>query len=325
MRVVYFGTSQFAVPALHKLLESRHEVVGVVTQPDRPHGRRNSESCSPVKRALLDIAPDLKLLQPEKARTKEFRLAITGLRPDVMVVAAFGQILSQRLLDVPKFGGINIHGSLLPRWRGAAPMQYSMIAGDKETGVTIMQMSAGLDSGDILLQEAIPLTADDNVDTVEARLSVVGADLLMTALERIEDGALRPVVQDETLVTYAPPLPPDFGFINWKKPASEISNLVQGVTPKPGAFALIGGKRIKIWRCQPDQNRGEGEPGTIVELRNSADLGILIQSGDCSRLLVKEVQPESKGRMRSIDYARGARLTAGSKFDINDRTDETGS
>jgi methionyl-tRNA formyltransferase len=325
MRVLFFGTSPFAVPTLLKILQSRHEVVGVVTQPDRPHGRRMSESFSPVKKAILDFDPEFKLLQPEKARTKEFRLAVRDLNPDVLVVAAFGQILSQRLLDVPKYGGINVHGSLLPRWRGAAPMQYSMIAGDTSTGVTIMEMSAGLDSGDVLLQKAILLKADDDIDSVEAKLSDIGADLLLETLERLEIGDIIGTPQDESLVTYAPALPPDFGFIDWNKSAEGISNLIRGVTPRPGAFAFVGGKRIKIWRSAVDQSTGDTVPGTIVELRKSGELGILVQSGDRSRLLVKEVQPESKARMQALDFARGARLVAGSKFDIYDRTARTGS
>ena len=325
MRVLFFGTSPFAVPTLNKLLASHHQVVGVVTQPDRPHGRRMSESFSPVKKAILEHDPSFLLLQPEKARTKEFRLAITELTPDVLVVAAFGQILSERLLNVPKFGGINVHGSLLPRWRGAAPMQYSMIAGDKETGVTIMQMAAGLDSGDILLQGAVPIVPDDDIDTIEEKLSVVGADLLLETLTLLEEGKAVAVPQDEALVTFAPPLPPDFGFIDWTKSASEIAHLVQGVTPRPGAFAFLDSKRLKLWRCSVDPLGGDGEPGTIVELRKSGDLGILVQSGVSSRLLIKEVQPESKARMRALDFARGARIAAGSKFDIHDRTARTDS
>jgi methionyl-tRNA formyltransferase len=323
MRILYFGTSPFAVPSLVKLLNSKHDVIGVVTQPDRPHGRRMSESFSPVKKAILEINPDLLLLQPEKARTKEFRLAVTDLAPDVLVVAAFGQILSQRLLDLPRFGGINVHGSLLPRWRGAAPMQYSMIAGDAETGVTIMQMAAGLDSGDILKQGAISLTDGDDIDSVEHRLSLLGADLLVDTLDDIEAGSIMAVPQDENLVTYAPPLLPDFGFVNWNLSAIEICNLVRGVTPRPGAFAFITGKRLKLWRCTPDPSIGEGEPGAIVELRKNGDLGILVQSGKSSRVLIKEVQPESKARMPALDFARGARLAAGSKFDTYDRTART--
>jgi methionyl-tRNA formyltransferase len=263
------------------------------------------------------------MLQPEKTRTREFREAVQAMSPDVLVVAAFGQILSKRLLDVPRYGGINIHGSLLPRWRGAAPMQYSLIYGDAQTGVTVMQMSAGLDSGDILLQGTIPLTIDDNIETVEAKLSDIGAELLMEALIGLERGILDPKPQDEGAVTLSPPLPPDYGFIDWTRPAGELSNLIRGVTPRPGAFAFIGGKRLKIWRAKSVEGTGAAEPGMVVGLTNTSDLGILVQSGHGSRLLIIEVQPESKGRMRALDYARGARLAVGSKFDINDRTART--
>jgi methionyl-tRNA formyltransferase len=320
MRVLFFGTSSFAVPTLQRLFDSSHEVIGVVTQPDRPHGRRMAESYSPVKKALLEIEPNLALLQPEKARTKEFRLQVQDLAPDVLVVAAFGQILSQRLLDLPPYGGLNVHGSLLPRWRGASPMQYSLISGDTETGVTIMQMSAGLDSGDILLQASIPLLLDDNIETVEGKLSILGADLLLETLERLDNGSAQPIPQDDSLVTLAPPLPADYGFINWGQHANEICNLVRGVTPRPGAFVFLAGRRIKIWRCKPVAGLGDEAPGTVLELRKSVDLGILVQSGDRSRLLLTEVQPESKGRMNALDFARGARLTVGSQFDINDQS-----
>ncbi len=319
MRILFFGTSPFAVPSLNVLLGSPHQIIGVVTQPDRPHGRGMSESYSPVKKAVLANAPAMLLLQPEKARTKEFRLAVSELAPDILVVAAFGQILSQRLLDLPRYGGINVHGSLLPRWRGAAPMQYSMIAGDAETGVTIMQMSAGLDSGDILLQGAIPLGPNDDIDSVEERLSSLGADLLLQTLEQIEDGTVTATPQDESLVTYSPALPADFGFIDWTRPATEINNLIRGVTPRPGAFAFISGKRLKIWRSSVDESTGDGEPGRVVEIRKIGELGILVQSGANTRLLLKEVQPESKGRMGALDFARGARFVVGSKFDSSVR------
>jgi methionyl-tRNA formyltransferase len=320
MRVLFFGTSPFAVPTFKLLLASRHDIIGVVTQPDRPHGRGMSHSFSAVKSALLELAPHLPLLQPEKARTKEFRLAVEALAPDVLVVAAFGQILSQRLLDVPPFGGINVHGSLLPRWRGAAPMQYSMIAGDEETGVTIIQMSAGLDSGDMLLQASIPLTITDDIDSVESKLSILGADLLVEVLESLEIGTVVRTPQDESLVTLAPPLPPNFGCIDWSRSAADICNLVRGVTPRPGAFAFLGGKRLKIWRCLPIDDVGDGLPGAVVDLRNKGDLGILVQSGNRTRLLLQEIQPESKGRMRALDFARGARLAIGSNFDSNDKS-----
>ena len=203
-------------------------------------------------------------------------------------------------------------------------MQYSMIAGDSETGVTIIQMTAGLDAGPMFLQASIPLTIDDDIESVEDKLSRLGAELLVNVLDNLEAGNARATPQDESLVTYAPPLSADFGFIDWRNSAEQISNVVRGVTPRPGAFAFLAGKRLKVWRCAPDDTPGDAEPGTVVELRKSGDLGILVQSGDCSRLLVKEVQPESKGRMGSLEFARGARLSVGSKFDINDRTTQPG-
>jgi methionyl-tRNA formyltransferase len=309
MRILFMGTSPFAVPALQALFDSReHTVIGAVTQPDRPQGRGGRLSTTPVKDAALKL--DLPVYQPEKVRAKDFVQIVRELNPDSIVVAAFGQLIPQRILDIPQFGCINIHGSLLPRWRGAAPMQYSLIAGDAETGVTTMMMDAGLDTGDILLQASLQLTDEDNLATVEEKLSQLGAPLLLQTLEALQRGDCPRKPQDETLVTQSPSLPPDIGRLEWAKSAQDLHNLVRGVTPKPGAFTHWQGKRLKIIRTQFDANNSSA-PGMI---QNVDTRGITVGTGK-GTLHLQEVQPESKGRMAADAWARGARLKAGDQFD----------
>jgi methionyl-tRNA formyltransferase len=280
-----------------------------VTQPDRPHGRGGKLATTPVKEAALQAG--LPLHQPEKVRAKEFVQTVRDLAPDVLVVAAFGQIIPQRMLDISRYGGINVHGSLLPRWRGAAPMQYALMAGDPETGVTTMQMDAGLDTGDILLQAALPLADDDTLGTLEPKLAEMGAGLLIETLERLERGDCPRIPQDESRVTYAPSLPPDAGAFDWTRPAQDLHNLVRGVTPRPGAFVLWHGKRVKVWRTQVAPGQAASAPGVVESL---AAPGITISTGD-GALLLREVQPEGKTRMAADAWARGARLMAGQVFD----------
>lgn len=305
MRLLFIGTSPFAVPSLTKLNEAPvHEVLAVVTQPDRPQGRGGKLSVSPVKAAALALG--LPLFQPEKVRAKEFVQIVRELAPEIIVVAAFGQIIPQRMLDIPPRGCINVHGSLLPRWRGAAPMQYALMAGDAETGVTTMMMDAGLDTGDILQQAALDLGEVEDLGELETRLAEVGADLLMQTLTAIEQGNCPRVPQDPARVTLAPSLPPETGAMDWSRPAEELHNLVRGVTPKPGAFTFVQGKRLKIWRTEVVEN-GHGAVGTI-EIIGGGGITVNTSRG---ALRLREVQPESKGRMAADAWARGARLVPG--------------
>ncbi|MGI4788755.1 MAG: methionyl-tRNA formyltransferase [Janthinobacterium lividum] len=309
MRLLFIGTSLFAVPGLKRLFESaEHEVLAVVTQPDRPQGRGGRLSVSPVKAAAA--AMDLPLFQPEKVRAKEFVQTVRDLAPEIIVVAAFGQIIPQRMLDIPPLGCINVHGSLLPRWRGAAPMQYSLMAGDHETGVTTMMMDAGLDTGDILQQASIDLETVDNLGDLEAKLAEIGADLLMQTLEAIRLGDCPRIPQDSSLVTLAPSLPPEIGALDWTWPALELHNLVRGVTPKPGAYTFFQGKRLKVWRTEVLELTAS-QPGTIENIDAS---GITISTSQ-GLLRLGEVQPESKSRMAADAWARGVRLVLGSKFE----------
>lgn len=310
MRILFLGTSPFALPTLRALNSApEHEVLGVVTQPDRPQGRGGKVAASPVKEAAQELG--LTLYQPEKVRAKEFVSLVREMAPEVLVVAAFGQIIPQRMLDIPPRGGLNVHGSLLPRWRGAAPMQYALMAGDPETGVTTMQMDAGLDTGDILLQASLPLADEDTLGALEPKLAGVGADLLMETLARLERGDCPRIKQNEAEVTLAPSLPPDIGAMDWTRPARALHNLVRGVTPRPGAFTFWQGKRLKVWRTALVPGTNPGLPGTIQSVDAQ---GIIVGTGEGALRLI-DVQPESKARMNAAAWARGARGATGGAFD----------
>jgi methionyl-tRNA formyltransferase len=308
MRLLFMGTASFAVPALQALLDApEHTVLAVVTQPDRPHGRGNKVLTSPVKD--LAVQAGLPIHQPEKVRRREFVDIVRALAPDALVVAAFGQIIPQKMLDIPKYSSINIHGSLLPRWRGAAPMQYCLMAGDAETGVTTMLMDAGLDTGAMLLQRSVPLVDEDNIATVEAKLAPLGAELLLETLTGLEQGTIAPIPQDPDQATHAPSLPPDIGAFDWTKSARTLHNLVRGLTPKPGAYTFWNGQRLKIWRTE----FADSAPAEAGEVHFVDKRGITVGTGDGLLRLV-EVQPESKGRMAADAWGRGARITPGQRF-----------
>lgn len=309
MRLLFMGTSPFAVPTLHRLIASpNYEVQGVVTQPDRPHGRGGKVTSSPVKEAAVQAG--LTLFQPENVRAKEFVQFVRDLAPEVIVVAAFGQIIPQRILDIPSLGCLNVHGSLLPRWRGAAPMQYALMAGDAATGVTTMMMDAGLDTGDILLKASVALDDIENLGALEPRLAEIGADLLLRTLEALVRGDCPRIPQDASEVTLAPSLPPEIGKIDWQRPAYELHNLVRGVTPKPGAYTFWRGNRLKVWRTEV-QDDSDTPPGTI---ENVGGQGITVSTSK-GALRLLEVQPEGKGRMAAAAWARGARLVPGWKLE----------
>ena len=318
MRLVFMGTSPFAVPSLQALHEApEHEILAVVTQPDRPSGRGGRVAASPVKDAATRLG--LPVLQPEKVRAREFVQSLRDLAPDVLVVAAFGQIIPQRLLDLPPYGGINVHGSLLPRWRGAAPMQYALMAGDAETGVTTMQMDAGLDTGDILRQASLPLTEDDNLGTLEARLSALSAPLLLETLSALAAGLCPRVPQDPARMTLSPSLSPDIGAFDWTRPARDLHNLTRGVTPRPGAYTLWQGKRLKVLKTGLSEDMA-GEPGVV---QNVGPGGITVTTGK-GALRLLDVQPESKGRMAADAWARGARVGPGQRFEARRLSGEPG-
>jgi len=269
-RVIFIGTPEFAVPSLEELIESdAHQVVGVVTQPDRQAGRGRRVVQSPIKQAAL--ARDLPLFQPQSLRTPEAMEQLAAWQPDVIVVAAFGQILRQKVLDLPPNGCLNIHASLLPRWRGAAPIAAAILAGDVATGVTIMRMDAGLDTGPILAQQEEEIQPDDTRAELEERLAKAGAKLLAEKLPAYLAGDLEPRPQPEEGVTYAKRLRKEDGLLDWSRPAAELDRRVRAFNPWPGAFTTLRGQRLKVLQTVPLLEwRGDAPPGTVIALADGA-------------------------------------------------------
>lgn len=300
MRIVFMGTPDFAVPALKALAASRHEVTLVVTQPDRQKGRGKAVLESDVKKCAESLG--IPVFQPAKVKTEDAVAVLREQHPDAIVVAAYGQILSQEILDLPKFGCINIHGSLLPRWRGAAPIQWSVIDGDERTGITIMQMDRGLDTGDILLQESVEIGKKETAEHLYERLAAMGGPLVLKALDAIEDGTITRTKQDDAKSCYAKMLTKRQGEISWTMPAVRIERLVRGLNSWPSAYTFYRGKMLKIWDADAEpQKEMEAAPGTILGTTKNA---IRVQTGD-GVLVLKEVQPEGKKRMAVKDFLLG--------------------
>lgn len=302
-RIIFMGTPDFAVPALDALHRSGHRVVHVVTQPDRPRGRGRKPTPPPVKAAALKMG--LPVVQPESTRAPEFLRAVRTLAPDLLVVVAFGQILKPALLEIPRMGAINIHASLLPRYRGPAPIQWAIINGESETGVTTMFMDAGMDTGDILLTRSDPISAEDTAGILHDRLSVVGAELLIETLSGFE--TIRPTPQEDAKSSYAPMLKKQDGHIQWDQSARAIDCRVRGVTPWPGAYTFLEGRRIKLFRTEPLDEPASAPPGTVVpgfpdELRVATGRGVLS---------LLELQGESGRRLPVADFLRGRALPPG--------------
>ncbi len=312
LRIVFFGTAEFAVPSLIALGKAGHEILAVVTQPDKPQGRGRQLVASPVKKAAE--AAGLPVLQPRRVRSESFVARMHELTPDVLAVAAFGQVIPQALLDLPPFGPINVHGSLLPRYRGAAPIQRAVMMGEKETGITTMWMDATLDTGDILLKESLAIEPTDTAGALIPRLAEIGARLLIETLDGLVSKTLPRMPQDNALATFAPAVLPEDGLIRWTESAAAIHNRVRGVSPKPGAFAIRKEKRVKIWTTEvlpsPDDN---AEPGTVIMI-SKKPAGVVVACGESDALLILELQPENGKRMSAADWARGIRLAPGDRF-----------
>lgn len=305
MRVVFMGTPDFSVPTLEKIIEAGHEVVGVVTQPDKAKGRGKNVSCPPVKEKAL--AHGLTVYQPKKARDPEFIAQMQELAPDVMVVVAFGQILPKDLLDLPKYGCVNVHASLLPKYRGAAPIQWAVIRGEAVSGVTTMQMDVGLDTGDMLLKVEVPLDAAETGGSLHDKLSTLGGDLLIETLKGLEAGSIQPEKQDDSQAgEYARMLDKALGKIDFSMEAEEIERLIRGLNPWPSAYTSYHGKTMKIWRAEVVEV-GEGSPGQIVSVDKK---GFTVMTGD-QGLHVLELQMEGKKRMDAGAFLRGCQMTAG--------------
>lgn len=303
LRIVFMGTPEFACPALQSLINRGENIVAVVTQPDRPKGRGQLMQPPPVKE--LAIRHGIPVMQPHKVRVHEAVEEIRGYAPDLIVVVAFGQILPKALLDIPKHGCINVHASLLPAYRGAAPLNWCIINGERETGVTTMMMDVGLDTGDMLLKKTIPIDPDENADSLHDRLSALGADALAETLDLLVAGGLTPEKQDDSLTCYAPMLKKELGCIHWNDPPLKIKNLVRGVTPWPGAYSYLDEKLLKIFRVRISD--GTGKPGTVLKADRE---GIEIACSGGS-LFIEELQLEGKKRLTAADFLAGCRLAPG--------------
>ena len=312
MRIVFFGTPDFAVLPLKKLLDSGHEVAAVITQPDRQSGRGRRVKPCPVKVEALNAG--LKIMQPLRARAPEFVDELKSLNPSIIIAVAYGQILPPDIIDMPEFGCVNIHASLLPKYRGAAPVNWAIINGEETTGITIMLMDEGMDTGPVLLQEEVKITPDDTAASLLERLSEIGADLLVPAIEGLEKGSIKPAAQSEG-ASYAPIMKKADGLINWSNPADELSYFIRGMNPWPGAYSFIEKERVKILKAMPDNSVegvvcNEKEGGVIVRADKG---GLLICTGRGS-LSILEIQPSGKPAMPVKAFLQGRKLKEGTRF-----------
>lgn len=305
MRVVFMGTPGFAVPSLKALVESGHDVAAVVTQPDRPKGRGKKEAPPPVKETAL--AFNIPVLQPLRVKDPGFIELLREIAPDVIVVVAFGRILPPDILHLPRYGCINVHASLLPKYRGSAPIHWAVINGEKETGITTMHMDEGMDTGDMILREAIPIREEDTVGAVHDRLAVLGARLLVETLELVGRGQA-PRIPQEGTPTYAPMLKAGDELIRWERPAREIYNQIRGMDPWPGARTYLSGKVLKIWRAAvPSEGGTAFEPGKVLSWGRD---GITVGTGN-GRLTITELQLQGAKRLSAADFLRGTPIPEG--------------
>ena len=314
MRVVFMGTPEFAVPTLQHLVHSECSVVGVVCQPDRPSGRGKKIQFGPVK--TFALAQNLPIVQPDKMKAPTFLETLQSWNPDVIVVAAFGRILPQGILDLPPKGCLNVHGSLLPKYRGAAPIQWAVINGESETGVTIMVMDAGLDTGAILEQAAMPISEEDTAGDVAARMAELGGGLLVSTLKKWMAGTIEAKVQNESEATLAPILKKEDGLLDWNQSATTLANRIRGLSPWPGSYTFVEGERWGIWKAQVQEHDRNSSlpskdspsaPGTIIGVTKQ---GIQVQTGH-GVLRLQDIQPANKKRMAVADYLAGHRLEIG--------------
>ena len=305
MRVIFMGTPDFAVPSLEALL-TKHEVVLVVTQPDKPKGRGKKMVPTPVKACALEHG--IPVLQPEKVKEPEFVEQLRSYEPDLIAVTAFGQILSEPILEMPKYGCINVHGSLLPKYRGAAPMQWSIIDGEKVTGITTMYMAKGLDSGDMLLKAEVEITDEDTFATIHDKMAVTGANLLLDTLDQLEAGTLERIPQDHDAATYAPMITKETGHIDWSKNRQDIINLIRGLNPVPAAYTIYEEEVLKIFGATLSDVQSDGAAnGEIVAVTKK---GFVVKCGD-GCLLITEVQARGGKRMMTDAYLRGHAMKEG--------------
>lgn len=313
MRIIFMGTPNFAVPSLEALLRSEHEVVGIVTQPDRPKGRGQKLAFSPVKQLAQDHR--LPLLQPEKMKSPELLKALANWRPDVIAVTAFGRILPKSILGLPLKGCVNVHGSLLPQYRGAAPIQWSLINGGTETGITTILMDEGMDTGPMLLQKTVAIEPDDTSTELGNRLAKVGGDLLVETLKRLENKTMVPREQEHDKATYAPILTKEAGLIDWTQSAEHIANRIRGLSPWPGCYTFLQDQRLTIWKAMVE-TKTQREllpahgPGVIINI-NEKSFEVLTGNGI---LRVTEVQLVNKKRMTVKQFLQGRNFSVEQAF-----------
>ena len=306
MRIVFMGTPDFAVPSLKVLIREGYDVVGVFTQPDRPKGRGNKLTPSPVKVTAAEAG--IPVFQPERIRKTGVE-DLRSLKPDLCVTAAFGQILSQEILDIPPMGNINVHASLLPKHRGAAPIAYAIMAGDAKAGVTTMMMDAGIDTGDILLQEETGIAESETCGELTARLSEIGAELLIRTIRAMEAGSLKRIPQDEAEMTYDPMMTKELGRPDWNRDAAEIRGLINGLNPWPCVSVPYDGGRLKLLRAV--RCEGSGKPGIVIKTDPKAGLAIACGSG---AVRILELQAPGGKQMKAEDYLRGHGIPEGTDF-----------
>ena len=310
MRILFMGTPEIAATCLQGLLNANLDVVGVVTQPDKPKGRGFTLTPPPVK--VLAEEHGIPVYQPEKIRTEEFEKTLKEIAPDLIVVVAYGKILPPFVLETPSYGCINVHVSLLPRWRGAAPMQRAIMAGDKETGITIMYMAEGLDTGDIICCEKFPIGDTDTFETVHDKSAELGARLLPRVIASMEDGTITRTPQDDSLATYAAKIEKEECEIDFALPAKVLDPILRGLTPIPLPFTFLpNGKMLKVLSARPV--KGTGEAGTILTLDEAGEGGIVVACGE-DALCITRVRPEGKGSMSAADFIRGRQIHVGERL-----------
>ena len=308
MKIIFMGTPDFAAASLEALIDSRHEIQAVVTQPDKPKGRKGELTPSPVK--VVAEEKGIKVYQPLKVRDEEFVKTLRAYNPDVMVVVAFGQIIPLSILQMPKFGCVNIHGSLLPKYRGAAPIQWAVLDGEKETGITTILMDEGIDTGDILLKKTIKIDTDETSGSLFDKLMALGAETILETLDELEKGNLTPTKQGESPTAYAKMLTKAMGLIDFTRPAKELDCFVRGMDPWPSAYTLLSGKTLKLWKVRAVE--GGGKAGSVINIDKES---FTIACGE-GAIEVLEVQLEGKKRMSAGDFLKGSTLNIGQELGV---------
>lgn len=315
MSIVFFGTPRFSIRSLEALTGAGERIEAAVTRPDKPVGRKRVLTPTPLKEAALRLG--IRVLTPGSMKDEGFAVELRAIRPEFIVVVAFGRILTREVLEIPRRGTVNVHASMLPRWRGASPVAHAIIHGDAETGVTTMLMNEGLDEGDVLMMQKTAITDEDTLGSLEERLSKVGAALLVRTLKGMRDGSLKPSPQSGE-PTFAPPLKREDGRVDWSRPARDIFNLIRGTHPWPGAYCHMGGTRVKLIKAAPaDEGGGPGAPGGLGgpgEIVGASAQGIKVGTGE-GILEIRELQPEGKRPMAAGAFLAGRRLGAGDAFD----------